>query len=288
MLQSTLREIEPLRIGYLAGLPEFQDLYLEFLVGDAEVIRLQQGSETVGYALIHDGTVLIEFCLLHTIPDPVACFKTLLRDWRIEKVYCKSFDYQLFDCCKALNMQGTPIGWLYREFADRGLEHSGALDFRFAVPADLPFLQRQEDEVFEPKELLSQFVRDQGIVMAEQSGVLTGCGFLTRIHPAFLHYDLGVWVDHVYRQRGHATQILLYLKDLCESISGIPVCGCDYRNIASQRMLAKTGFISQHQLLEFTLPHTPHPHPTLSPHTHTHPHTHTQFVETRGVEPLTS
>jgi RimJ/RimL family protein N-acetyltransferase len=127
------------------------------------------------------------------------------------------------------------------------------LEVRFAEDADLPYLLRQNDEVFEPKHLLGSFIKNKGISLFEKDKIIAGCGFLTQIHSKYNYYDIGVWVNPEFRNRGYATQIVSYLKDYCLKNNVLPVCGCSAENIASQKTLAKAGFISTHELIEFTI-----------------------------------
>jgi RimJ/RimL family protein N-acetyltransferase len=136
---------------------------------------------------------------------------------------------------------------------DRGIQPSAGLSFRYAILADLPYLNQQEDEVFEPKELLEDNIKNNEVIICERDNVVIGCGFITQVVSGFKYYDLGVWVNPDCRRKGYAVQIMIYLKSFCFKNVWIPICGCSADNIASQRMLSKVGFISNHKLLEFCI-----------------------------------
>jgi ribosomal protein S18 acetylase RimI-like enzyme len=253
LIKQELNIIEPLRVEYLGSLPLFQDIFLEFSVAFANCYLIQLEDETIGYTIVSDENIMLEYFILDDhAAGALAFFNQTIKALNIKSIYCKSFDFQLLDCCISNGYPYQLIGCLYRDFADKGLPVSNNLSFRFANISDLPFLNNQDDEVFEPKELLPQFVENKAIIMLENTGKeIMGCGFITRINPSFNYFDLGVWVSPGHRTKGYATQIMLHMKALCEKNKDVPVCGCDINNTASQRMLKKIGFISKHKIIEF-------------------------------------
>jgi RimJ/RimL family protein N-acetyltransferase len=253
LINQELNIIEPLRVEYLGSLPLFQDIFLEFSVAFANYYLIQLEDETIGYTIVSDKNIMLEFFILDDYAaDALAFFNQTIKELNVKSIYCKSFDYQLLDCCISNRFPYQLIGCLYRDFADKGLPVSSSLSFRFANISDLPFLSSQDDEVFEPRELLPQFVENKEIIMLENTDTeIMGCGFITRIHPKFNYFDLGVWVSPEHRAKGYATQIMLHMKALCEKNKQEPICGCDINNTASQRTLNKLGFISKHKIIEF-------------------------------------
>lgn len=123
--------------------------------------------------------------------------------------------------------------------------------FRQANRNDLPFLQVQEDEVFEPKELLPVSLDKGEIILCLKDDNIIGCGFITRIHPLWEYYDVGVWVSPAYRMKGYGTRIISWLLEICNNNSWIPICGCEINNQGSEGILEKNGFTSNHQLLAY-------------------------------------
>ncbi|NJK87861.1 MAG: GNAT family N-acetyltransferase [Bacteroidales bacterium] len=151
------------------------------------------------------------------------------------------------------NFASRPIGKLYRDYTAIETTLKSEITASFARHADLPFLTSIDDEVFEPKELIKKFVKGKSILIFRISHHIIGCGFITKIHPEYSYYDLGVWVHPRHRLQGYAIHILSYLKTLCIKKKGIPVCGCDINNTGSQKALHKAGFSSHHVLFEFSV-----------------------------------
>jgi RimJ/RimL family protein N-acetyltransferase len=256
IVESTLPEIETLRDDYLASLPEFQDIYLEFQVPDSACYKLIDNNQDVGYFLITSDNVLLEYYLINSYSSKGAEFLTAILNHpeiseKVIEIYCKSFDSVFLSSCLTNGFEYSVAGWLYRDFLDVNFPLDSDLTPRYATLADLPFLHQQDDEVFEPKELLESAIVANTIVLFEKDTQIVGCGFITQVHPKWNYYDIGVWVSHNFRKRGYATQILTYHKNYCLSNGLKPICGCSTDNLASQRTLEKAGFISKHRLIEF-------------------------------------
>ncbi len=253
ILKINPESVEQLRVQYLKSLPEFQDIILEFLIEDSNYYSINQNNEVVGYVIVSTENILIEFYLQSSESlNRIEIFQQILKELSIKSVLCKSFDYALMKCCLQQSLHYKLMGHLYRNLYPGVEEQLDAkLESRFADYSDLPFLESQEDKVFEPKCRLSEFIESKGILMYSRNEKIVGCGFLTCVHPEFNYYDIGVWTNPDYRKQGIATQIILHLKDTCLENEKIPICGCANGNIASQKTLEKCGFSSRHKLIEF-------------------------------------
>lgn len=249
------KEIESFRIEYLESLPRFQDIFLEFSIKKSFCYLLQVRNETIGYAIVSPESVLIELHIFDkymAIPNinPITEISNKLK---IKSIYCKSFDFSLLNYCIMLNLTYKIIGYLYRDFIEPHNLSSMLLSDRYANKTDLSFLKSQDDEVFEPKELIEIQIKNKEIIIFQKESEKIGCGFLTRIHPQFDYYDIGVWVHPEHRRKGYSTQIMLHLKKMCLDNNKKPISGCSVKNTASRNMQSKIGFVSKHKLIEFEI-----------------------------------
>lgn len=252
ILKTQPESISKLRVHYLKSLPEFQDIILEFLIEDSNYYSINENNEVVGYVIVSPENILLEFYLQRPKSQSrIEIFKDILEELSIASVFCKSFDYALMKCCLEQSLHYKLRGLLYRNMYPGIEQLDSKINSRFADDSDLPFLKSQEDEVFEPKGRLSEFIKSKSILMYSKNEEIVGCGFLTCIHPEFEYYDIGVWTKPEYRNQGIATQIILHLRDTCMEEGKIPICGCASGNIASQKTLEKCGFSSKHKLIEF-------------------------------------
>jgi len=253
LTKTSLHKIAAMRYEYLESLPRFQDIYLEFMINESMCYTIKENDIPLGYAIATNDAVLLEFYLFLPYQNHrTRLFATIVEQLKIESILCKSFDSILLDCCLLYNFSYSLIGCLFREHTGRTDRKNSNLTYRFANKIDLPFLLAQNDEVFEPKELLAKNIDDESIVIAgNHESPVVACGFLTQVHPQFNYYDLGIWVDEAYRRKGIASSTMQYMIELCTEKKGIAICGCDIQNVASQNMLEKLGFISKHKLIEF-------------------------------------
>ncbi len=250
--KSSKAEIETYRMTYLSSLPVFQDIFLEFMIDESEHYQLLTYGEMMGYAIVSPDRILVECYITYKyLQTQYNSFVHIIQQLGIKSIYCKTFDHLLLNCCVAQNMSYKTIGFLYRDYIDSEKEDTISLNSRYAEKSDIPFLISQDDEVFEPRDMIETHVNNKSIVIFENGADITGCGFLTQVHPAFVYYDIGVWVHPAYRRKGYATAILQQLKRTCLDNNWKPIIGCDAQNVASQNMLNKLGFVSKYKLLEF-------------------------------------
>lgn len=251
--RTDIDQLKEQRLEYLNSLPEFQDIFIEFMIPDAKCYVINNSNDIAGYSILDFENSLIEFFVYSKYSgDRNTIFDQVLQQLSVRKIYCKSFDYVLMKSCLERKFNYKTIGLLYRNLDKGGTYTDTNLRVRFADQDDVAFLSAQNDEVFEPVELLPQFINDKSILIYSRSDAIVGCGFLTRIHPDFNYFDIGVWTSPEHRKQGFATHIINHLKFTCLEDGNIPICGCAYGNISSQKTLEKCGFKSRHKLIEFT------------------------------------
>lgn len=252
--KASYSEIETLRIQYLKSLPEFQELYLDLLVASGRYFIIFRANNAIGYAITNPENTLVEYYITNEVAaKSPSIFQEVLSNLKIDKVWCKSFDFLLLDACLLKFKKHEVIGTLFRDNISSPNFFIGELDVSTAQERDLPLHLQQEDGLYETPEELETFVRQGSVLLFRRDNELTGCGFLIKIHPNWNYYDIGMWVNPSYRNQGFAVQIISYLKNYCLTNHLKPVCGCAFENVASQKTLEKNGFFSKHKLLEFTL-----------------------------------
>lgn len=247
-------EIEPLRYFYYRSLPEFQELYMEMLACNGNAFLLMDNNIIAGYLIQTADHILVEFYLKDSyIPQCYEIFKDAIGELQIEKVYCKSFDALLLNCCLMHSCSYTLLGSLFRSFIETEKYPLPNFTMRIAEESDLPHLLQFTDGLYETPQELETFVKGKNITLFYDDAQLAGCGYLIRIHKHYNFYDIGMWVNTPHRNKGIATKIISYLKETCLNNNWTPLCGCAYENTASQKTLEKNGFISKYKLIEFAI-----------------------------------
>ena len=122
------------------------------------------------------------------------------------------------------------------------------------VCADIAELAELSDDFFDGPSEIAEYIAADGLtVYRRRAGALIGAGVRHRVVEAIDGVDIGMVVAPAFRGRGYGAEIVRDLKARCHDLKQRPICGCDIDNIASQRTLERAGFVSRHNLLEFTL-----------------------------------
>lgn len=246
-------EIETLRNEYFNSIYEAQELYLEFLVKQANYYIIKNET-AVGYFAISAQDIMVEyFVTKNSIKDSERIFKTIINGFNVKKVYCKSFDSVLLKCCLNNALSYKIGGILFRDFLNTKPDAMDEFIIRRAEESDITNLLQYTDGLYESEEELYQMVRGRNILMYHLDNQLIGCGFLTKIMQNKQFYDIGMWVNSAFRKKGFATRIIAHLKSYCLGNNAVPICGCAADNLASRKTLEKNGFFSKHDLIEFEI-----------------------------------
>lgn len=251
--KSSLVAVDKLRTAYLNSLPFFQEIWLEFLIMDAGCYDILFNNRKAGYAIVSPENILLEFFLEKDADVNYAqAFQLVTENLHIKIIYCKSFDKDLFSHCSWLQLERKIVGYMYRECTETEVPQS-TLSNRYADMDDLDFLAAQDDEVFEPKELLPSMIDKKSIILFYENDIIAACGFLTRIHENRKYYDIGMWVSQAFRRKGYGNYVFAFLKNHCISNHIVPVCGCSADNKISKKIIENNGYTSRHELIEFNV-----------------------------------
>lgn len=246
-------DLDSIRHDYLNSLPEFQELFLEWLVAQGSPYLLQDARETAGYAVLSEGALLTEFFLKSSYHSSAGRWlQAVIQELAVKSVYCKSFDPLLLNSCRANGYSSKTVGILYRGYAATDIIVDSRLQPRRATIADYELLLQQPGDLYETPAELTCLLNTESIQLFYRNDHLVGCGFKIHIHKKWNYYDIGMWVHPDFRRQGIAPQIIAYLKAQCLADNQIPICGCEVSNLASQKTLERNGFVGKHQLLEFS------------------------------------
>jgi len=252
IIKTEIQAIADLRTDYFNSLPEFQELYLEMLIEESDYYLLTNSNCEVGYIIKTKSNILVEFYLVdEQIPYCNDIFTSIISEYLILSVYCKTFDSLLMKCCLYNSSKYQIIGRLFRDCFKTVDYPLTVLTNRYATMADYDFLLLQEDGLYETPEELKRFVNGENVIMFMKDNELYGCGYLIKIHTNWDFYDIGMWVNPRFRNKGIATGIISNLKQTCLMNNWRPICGCAYDNVGSKRTLEKNGFVSKYMLVEF-------------------------------------
>lgn len=248
-------EIKELREDYLDSIKDSQELYVEFLVDSGDYFLLQDKiGVTLGYFITFNQNVLVEFYLLKDyLANCESIFRAVVKRFSIKRVFCKSFDSILLKCCLDQFKEHKLIGLLFRDlYPVKSIQNS--LKVREPRQEDLQVISSVKEGLFDDDREIQQYIQNRNMLIYEKGNKFIGCGIFQRINERQRFYDIGMLVHPEYRNKGFGAEIISSLTTFCHSNSWIPVCGCSVENIASRKTLEKAGFISKHNLIEFSNP----------------------------------
>lgn len=255
IIKTSIDKIGKFRAAYFNSLAEFQELFIELMIVDSDYYVFQLGKKEIGYAIRNNDGVLIEFYVSDKyLPDSKDIFRQCMEDLSITSIYCKSFDSLLLNNCLLSSLSYSLLGVLYRDYSEARIKKDAEIRMMKVDHSSMAFLQRQDDsikELFETEEQLAHFIQDENVFMFYKKDDFVGCGMVLRTNRDWDYCDLGVWVEPSKRGNRIGSQIILCLREFAISENLIPSCGCASDNIASQKAIEKSGFVSKYQLINF-------------------------------------
>jgi RimJ/RimL family protein N-acetyltransferase len=246
------------RRKYINSLIAFQELYLELQVRVGTFYQIEMDDDITGYCIVSkDGAGLVEFYSIYSdLFKNLEILKRLFEHLGIKRVYCKSFDLPLLNVLFVLNLKASVEGILFRRYRNKLLksEDENSLSETIASTADHRRIMDMGSDFFESDSELDFYMKGRNVILFEDSGKrLLGCGLYQRIIDDYCYFDIGMVVNPDYRRMGYGTCIIKHMIAICEREAVIPICGCDYKNIASRQTLIKAGFIPEYELIKFDL-----------------------------------
>ncbi len=255
IVKASIDKIKKYRTDYLNSLPDFQELFIELMISSSDYYIIQEENNEIGYTIRSNDGVLIEFCVLDKyISSSNEFFRQVLKDLSITNVYCKSFDSLLLSNCLLNNLEYSIIGFLYRDYVEPLIKKDSTIKMKKADLLSVGLLLGQDEsinELFETEQQLIEFVKNENVFEFYKNEEFVGCGMVIRTHPDWNFCDLGVWVHPSKRGNAIGSQIILNLREFSIKNNLKPSCGCAIENIASQKTIEKSGFVSRYKMINF-------------------------------------
>lgn len=255
IIETTINKVKKYRACYLNSLPEFQELFIELFIDDSDFYFLQEDKKELGYAIKTNEGILIEFYVTNRyLPHSNDFFNQVIKELSITEIYCKSFDSLLLSNCLLGSFQYSILGVLYRDYVGTLENKDLDINMKKADLSSVGLLLRQDDsirELFETEEQLIDFIQNENVFKFFKNESLIGCGMVLKTNPDWDFCDLGVWVHPDKRGKSFGAQIILNLREFAIKNNLKPSCGCAIENLASQKTIEKSGFVSKHKLISF-------------------------------------
>lgn len=262
LLPTPISSIAGLRNDYFRSMTEFQELYVELAVAEADCYLFKEHDVVKGYVICSREGVLLEYFVTNSyLPESNRVFKQVLEELSTGEIYCKSFDSLLLSNCLMCSLPYSLLGVLFRDYAEPRIEKDPELTMVRANLSSAALLLSQDDsirELFETEEQLTDFILKEHVFTFHIKDEFVGCGMIIRTHAEWEYCDLGIWVHPSKRGNSIGSLILLQLREFALAAHMKPSCGCAVENIASQKSIEKSGFVSRHKLICFKHDRTLH------------------------------
>ena len=247
-----ISENEPsknLRDLYLNSLSEPQNFFLESLVGSGKTWEW----DNQAYAVVFENT-LIEFYVAKSHSHLLLeLYDEIVASAGITKIFCKSFDTQLLFAALSNHKEVSTLGFMFRRNDNKPFQKNDLISDRLGTIDDIESILKINDDFFESKDEIASYIESNNLFIFESAGEIIGCGIASIVNPGRKNIDIGMLVSPNERNLGYGAYIVSYMKDHFQMKGYRPICGCSADNVASQKTLAKAGFVSEHRILQIDL-----------------------------------
>jgi RimJ/RimL family protein N-acetyltransferase len=257
IIKTTFDKIKKYRAEYLNSLPEFQECFIEIMMESSDFYLLQTDNVNIGYTIKNSEGILIEFYVANKyVSSSNEFFRQVLKELSITKIYCKSFDFLLLNNCLLNSFPYKVIGVLFRDYVEPLVKIDTEITMQKSDLSSVIFLQNQDNsikELFETERQLTEYINNENVFEFCKDDEFIGCGMVLRTNPDWTFCDLGVWVNPLKRGKRIGSQIIIKLREFAMQNGMKPSCGCAIENVASQKTIERSGFVSKYKLIEFTV-----------------------------------
>lgn len=245
----TIDEIQHLVKEYLAALSAPFDSFLEEHIVSSAFYLLQDGSEDVGYAAIHNNELLTQFYIRRAYQKHAQrLFLEAIERHSVKRLFVPTSDELLLSLAIDQDYKINKQAFFFQDsqvnvpFGGLGAGEQ----FRPAAAGDLAAVQQvcgdflsDYGHLIERGELFV-YCRDTdllGIGLIEKSKMFEGLG------------SIGMFTNEAYRNQGVGRTIIIQMRQWCGEHGISPICGCWYYNEASKRTLESGGMVTKTRLL---------------------------------------
>jgi RimJ/RimL family protein N-acetyltransferase len=143
---------------------------------------------------------------------------------------------------------------LYRDYVEALIKKDPDIKMKKSDFSSVRLLLGQDDsikELFETERQLIDFIQNENVFEFYKNDEFIGCGMVIRTHSDWNFCDMGVWVNPAKRGNAFGSQIILNLREFAIKYNMKPSCGCAIENMASQKTIEKSGFVSRYNMINF-------------------------------------
>jgi len=234
------------------------------LMHRAVVRGIYDQQECIGYYCYDQAYTLINFFMVQDwINRKEEIFSSLLHSEYFPQAFISTNHPCFLTAALPFMRQSSVYYYLFEEGPYPSQEPVLPIQWRDArlvqaTPQDIPRVVRFCQQVTDADAAwLTQYIRtwtlQEGIFfLASAKKILGTCELrISATQPAYA--DLGAIVSPQFRGRGLGTYLMRLGRWICHQRQLKAICSCRYDNVASRKMIERSGFINRHLLMKATL-----------------------------------
>ncbi len=234
---------------HLEALPRPIDSFLEDHILASTHYRIEIDGAAAGFASIHRGSLITQFCLAGPYKrDGQAAFQRLRKLESVSAAFVPTCDEFLLS--HAIDDYRRLAKQAYFFTVGRNTvepELAGRCSLRPAEPEDIPFIQQHSGGFFQNVECYVQ-AGELFLTLRDGAGVGFGLQVRSRFYPDVA--SIGMFTIEPFRRTGVGTATIALLIEECARRGWRAVAGCGYHNHLSKQTLEHAGMVTQTRLLK--------------------------------------
>ena len=252
-------DLEAFKCEYRKTLSAPLDGMWEHFTTAANHYAIKSSTDTLGFCAVNAEHKLMQFSVVDTL-DARELFGRLVVELKLVGAILASFEDRALALCMDLQKTVSVKALMYHMPA---VQDVAAADF----PPDTSFdllrycdLQSAVDFAFETlgqdarwlSHYFGDLIEKEQLFALRRDGEILAIGECRVSETQKPYVDLGMVVGKAYRRQGLGTNVLRFLVRLCQTRDQKPICSTECSNVASQKAIAKVGFVCRHRMLEFS------------------------------------
>ncbi|MBW3634656.1 MAG: GNAT family N-acetyltransferase [Chloroflexi bacterium] len=241
-------EIQEATRRHLRALPSAIDSFLEDHILASTHYRIVVGSETAGFASVHDERLITQFALdqpYRYYGQPI--FQQVRQLEQVRSAFVPTCDELFLSHALDDYRQLAKQAYFFTAVRDAPGSTSGRYTMRPADVGDVELVREESGDFFQP---LEQHITAGEVFVTLRGEEPVGFGILIK---SLLYDDvasIGMYTIERFRRAGVGAATIRMLMDECRRRSLRPVAGCSYYNHRSKQTLERAGMFSPTRLLK--------------------------------------
>jgi RimJ/RimL family protein N-acetyltransferase len=249
---ATFSDIETQLRQHIGSLPSAIDSFLERHILDSAHYEITVPIRTVGYASIHQGSLITQFVLLSEFRRYGQVMFSQLRQLEtVQSAFVPTCDE--FFLAHALDgyREVAKQAYFFAAPADDIPHIDLPLELHRATENDMDFILKNSETFFGTSKEIQHKIDNHELFLIYSDRICMSFGVMEKSRLMASVASIGMFVIPKFRQKGIGSDTLRLLMLECHRQGVQPIAGCWYYNHLSKKTLERAGMFTQTRLLKF-------------------------------------